>query len=409
MRILQINNCHYRRGGADVVYLNTGDLLEKKGHDVFYFSQKNENNYPAKSDRFFIESIDFFNRSLFQKINLIPRFFYSKEAAAKLKELIKECKPQIAHIHTYKGTLTPSILDVLKKAKIPIVISLHDYGFLCPHNSFIDGKGQVCTKCHTKNNSFYCILNKCNRGNLALSTISAFEFFIHKNLFPFSKYFDHLIGVSKFICNLHLENKSFKNKVTQLYNFYPDIEKLNPTYTKGDSFLFYGRLSSEKGVKTLLDAWLGLDKEIKLKIVGDGPLKSYVIDFIKKRKGKNIEYLGSKNKQEIDVLLSESSFIIVPSEWYENNPLTIVESFANGKPIIGADIGGIPEIVENNINGFIFRQGIIEDLRRCVNKAYNLKLDRYVEMSINARLFAEKNFSEVHHYENLMKIYNQLI
>ena len=114
MRILQINNCHHRRGGADVVYLNTGELLEKKGHDVFYFSQHDDKNYGCKTEEYFIDNIDYFKKSIVQKIMAVPRFFYSIEAKHKIERLITELKPDIAHIHTYKGTLSPSILQILK-------------------------------------------------------------------------------------------------------------------------------------------------------------------------------------------------------------------------------------------------------------------------------------------------------
>jgi len=406
MRILQINNCHYRRGGADVVYLNTGDLLEKKGHDVFYFSQKNENNYPAKSDRFFIESIDFFNRSLFQKINLIPRFFYSKEAAAKLTELIKECKPQIVHIHTYKGTLTPSILKVLKKAKIPIVITLHDYGFLCPHNLFINGKMEICERC-IKGSIMNCVIHKCNRNNFLLSTVTTAEFAFHRIKFPFDDYFNTMIAVSKFAQKIHIQSYKFKNIIKHLYNFYPELKDTNSNNSKGSYFLFFGRLSKEKGISTLIKSWMTNSRSSILKIVGTGELYDEL--KINTLGIDSIEVLGFKQGDELHELIKNASFIIVPSEWYENNPLTIIESYALGKPVIGANVGGITEIIENGKTGFLFEMKNIIDLSDKISMSEKMSEEDYRIFSNNSRQFAENHFNPDTHYYKLMKIYKETI
>ena len=135
---LQINNCHYNRGGADIVYLNTGVLLENNGNEVFYFSVKNRLNKKNKFQKYFVTGIDFLNISLPQKY-LIFLVFYSKNAKQQLTKLIDDFRPDIAHIHLYKGGLTPSILGVLRKNKVPIIVTLHDYGFLDPHNLLLDG------------------------------------------------------------------------------------------------------------------------------------------------------------------------------------------------------------------------------------------------------------------------------
>lgn len=409
MRILQINNCHYRRGGADVVYLNTGELLTKYGHEVSYFSQKDNKNIECKSKDFFIEPIDFLNKSFINKIIISPRFFYSSASANKLEILLTKHKPEIAHIHTYKGTLTPSILKTLKRHSIPVVISLHDYGFLCPHNSFIDGKERICTKCYDTNNALHCVINRCNRNNLILSTVSAFEYLFHKYLFPFKNNFSHLIGVSKFIYNLHFAKSEFKVKISQLYNFFPNLNNIIPSKSRGKYFLFYGRLSNEKGIQTLLNAWLDIDKSVKLKIVGDGVLRDSIATFLQVHKLENIEYLGFKQKEGIFKIIQNSSFVIVPSEWYENNPLTIIEAYAHGKPVIGSNIGGIPEIINDGDTGFLFKMGDFDQLKIIIEKASKIPDEEYHRLSRNARTFADENFSEELHYCGLINIYKKII
>ena len=406
MKILQINNIHYRRGGADIVYLNTGKLLENHGHDVLYFSQKNVKNETTNSNDYFIKETNYFDKSLINKIYSIPRFFYSDESKRQLSKLINELKPDIAHIHLYKGTLTPSILEVLKINNVPIIISLHDYGLLCPHNLMLDGKMNICTRC-VNGSALNCITNKCNRNNLLLSTVSSLEYIFHKAFFPFDKYFDKIITVSKFGQQMHQKSKSLFDKILHLYNFYPDLNQTEINTKKGNYILYFGRLSAEKGVETLFNAWLMKERKAQLKIVGTGELYE---ELNKKSIGiSSIEMLGFKSGDELNKLIKEASFIIVPSEWYENNPLTIIEAYANGKPVIGCNVGGIPEIINDGDTGFLFEMGSVDDLSDKITKAETIDEEEYYRLSTNARKFADEHFSEESHYNSLLSIYKEVI
>lgn len=406
MKILQINNCHYRRGGADIVFLNTIKLLEKKGHEVISFSKRNEKNEFSKYENYFISSIDYFNINIFKRISLLLRFFYSFESSKNLNRLIKDTKPDIAHIHLYKGDLTPSILTALKRNKIQTVITLHDLGFLCPHNLMLDGKMNICNKCVT-GSSLNCIINKCNRNNLVLSTISALEYKFNKMFYPFNLYFDKIIAVSKFGQAIHNSSNKFSRPVIHLYNFYPGLSQLVPNEIKGNYFLYFGRLSKEKGLTTLIEAWLKNPKGKKLKIVGTGELFNELKERINEIS--NIEFIGFKSGSELNELIRNASFVIVPSECYENNPLTIIEAYANGKPVIATNIGGIPEIVENEKTGFLFSMKNIDELSDKIEIADKMSEERYKKMSINSRSFADKYFNEENHYDSLFKIYNDVI
>jgi glycosyltransferase involved in cell wall biosynthesis len=339
---------------------------------------------------------------------LIPRFLYSKSVARKLEQLINDKQPDIAHIHFYKGALTPSILTTLKKHNIPAVFTLHDYGLLCPHNLFLDGKRKICTKCLDSNHSLNCLLNKCNRNNLFYSTISTFDYFFHKSFIPFHKYFAQYISVSQFNYNLHTKRNVLKKRLSLLYNFFPELNNIKPQYKRGDYFLYYGRLSKEKGIMTLLKAWAKLNSKFILKIVGDGPQKEEILFFIKEKHLTNIHYIGFKQKNELPEIIKNASFVIVPSEWYENNPLTIVEAYSYGKPVIGSKIGGIPEIVVNGKTGYLFNFGNYEELSTIINQTLSLSENRYIEMAKNAREFAERTFLPEMHYQALVRIYENL-
>jgi glycosyltransferase involved in cell wall biosynthesis len=403
MKILQINSCHYRRGGADVVYLNTGELLRQKGHDVFFFSMADEKNLPDAYADYFPKSTDPRNLSIIKKIKLAPSFIYNREAYDKLSLLLDKIKPDIAHIHLFLGKLSSSILKVLRKKKIPVVATVHDYRFICPAYLFLDGQNKICEKCI---NGFYlnCTLKRCSEGNLFQSLMLSADAYFRKYSINPINYIHKFIFVSDFIRKKHISfNAEYHPKEKLLYNFVPDLDKIVPTSIKGNYFLFYGRISREKGIDTLLKA---TEKTgISLKVVGTGSLYEKYISI----NYKNIEFLGYKSGNELSELIRYASFIIVPSEWYENNPLTILEAYSYGKPVIGSRIGGIPEIIEEGQTGFLFEAGNQSQLTDTLLKADLLSDTDYQKMSIAARAFASSHFHPELHYTNLMNIYNELV
>jgi glycosyltransferase involved in cell wall biosynthesis len=178
---------------------------------------------------------------------------------------------------------------------------------------------------------------------------------------------------------------------------------------KGDYFLFYSRLSKEKGANTLLGTWSNLDTSIKLKIAGTGTETETLIDYKQKHKLNNVEFLGHVEGIKLTELIYNASFVIVPSEWYENNPLTVIESYAYGKPVIASDIGGLPEIVVDNKTGYLFKMKDEKGLTQTINKANDLNEREYSELSFNARKFAETCFNEESHLSSLIKIYKEAI
>jgi glycosyltransferase involved in cell wall biosynthesis len=403
MRILLINSYHYRKGGADAVYFNTARLLEQNGHEVFFFSTKNNENVPYKFEGYFANNFDYREMSFVKKILAIKSFFYNEDTSAKLLRFINEIKPELIHIHLFMGGLSSSILTVIKKKDIPVLHSVHDYRLICPAYLFIDGNNKVCEKCV---DGFYlhCIINKCSGNNLSQSSILATDAYFRKYFVKPINYIDHFIFVSKFIQNKHIEfNSKFEAKASVLYNFNPEINSIVPCHKKGNYFLYFGRISREKGIITLIQA--ASRAELSLKIVGTGPM----YDQLKEEKSENVEFLGYKTGEELWSLIRNASFIVVPSEWYENNPLTIVEAYSFGKPVIGARIGGIPEIVEENITGYLFDPGNISALVNILLQADRLSSGEYQNMSKHARLFAEYNFNPENHYKELIGIYKDVI
>lgn len=391
MKILQINNNHFNLGGAEVVYLNTIQLLSENKHTVLSLSRENKNNIRTAAKEYFIPF----------KNNFISKF-YSQQTSRLIDKIIKSEKPDIAHIHNIIGGITFSVLSQLKKNNVPVVATIHDFRLMCPSYVFMNGKKEICERCKG-GHYFNCIKYKCVPGGFPKSLVVSVESYIRDFVFPFENLIDKFIFVSSFSMNKFLEvNPSLSNKAEHIYNF--SNKESSTLKLKGNYFLFFGRLSHEKGIPTLLQAF---DKvsNLKLKIVGDGPLKS----IVEQNKNENIEYLGYKSGSELNDLILNSSFIIVPSECYENNPLSIVEAYANSKPVIGSRLGGIKEIVLDEKLGYTFEHGNTDDLINILNKASNITDEKYNELSENSRKFYEDNFSQHNHYKKLLNVYNKTL
>ena len=402
MKILQINKYFYKKGGADTVFLNTIDLLSKNGHEVVPFSLLNTKNLETPYSHYFVDYPELSATGTFTKIKKAPGFFYNKAAAAKLEELIEREKPDIAHIHLMFNSLSISILPILKKYNIPTVMSVHDYRLICPAYTFKNGHGEVCEKCKTRN-FFHCILSRCSNNNLMNSLMLSLDMYFRECFYPPVELIDKFIFVSKFAMNKHISiNPKYKDKSTFLYNFTPSVNTQKKG--KGEYMLFFGRISQEKGIQTLLSA-IKKTPSITLKLAGMGPLEKQ----LKSECPKNAEFIGYKSGKVLQDLIMNASFVIVPSEWYENNPMTIIESFTIGTPVIGTNIGGIPELIDPGKTGYICETNSVDSLSFAISKANNLSDQEYLEMCNNCKDFALNNFSENSHYKRLIDIYKQTL
>lgn len=394
-------------GGAEKVYFETADLLKSKGHEVIFFSALEEKTVASKFTDFFVKAPNLKSNSLLEKITNVSRFIYSSEAKNKLEALIQKEQPDVAHLHIFYGNLTSSILPVLKKYNIPSVMSVHEYRVLCPTYLMLDQQHNICELC-SNGNYIHALQKKCNKGSLANSAISALECFIRDKYFDYTDYIDRFIMVSKFIQKKHLEYKpSLKQKSIHLYNFI-DLHQHASPVSAGKFYLYIGRLSHEKGLLTLLNAFIHFP-DLELKIAGDGAIRQILEEFIVTHKMNNVTLLGFLNQNQIKALQEDTKFLIIPSEWYENNPMVAIETMAMSKPIIGADIGGIPELIKHDGNGFLFNPKSVDNLIQAIKQAENLTHAKYLEFCHNARKFAEDNFDREAHYISLIEIYTKLI
>lgn len=392
MKIVQANNLFREYGGSESVFINTIELLIKNGHKVIPFCLFDSSNKDSEFSKYFV------NRSSF-----LHNKFYSLTAKDKFERLVENEKPDIVHIHNIIGGLTYSILSVCKKFHIPVVATIHDFRLLCPAYVFIDGEKKICEKC--KNGNFInCIINNCAPEGFIKSCSITIESYLRNLYLPFNEYITKFIFVSNFSKSKFLETKfDISSKSYSLYNFATEFEFIQKEKA-GKPFLFIGRLSREKGLLLLLEAFKQLPN-LRLLVAGDGPLR----DKLASVKTDNVELLGHKSREELKLLIKNSSFLIVPSECYENNPMSIVESFSLGTPVIGADLGGIPEIIINSGGGYLFKNREIGSLINVINFATSITEDSYSKICRSAFEFAKREFNPKNHYNTLIKIYQSAI
>ena len=408
MKILQIDAYHYVLGGAEKVMFNTAELLKENGHQVIFFSLQWEKNLASPYSVFFANSKES-RRGVFRSLQNVVSYFYHSEAARKLDLLLQQEKPDIAQIHLIWGNISPSVLAVLKKHNVPVILTVHDYRMVCPAYLFKNGKGAICEQC---NGGMYwkCVKNKCCKDSRLLSGIMAAEIFFRNKILHAIDYMDGLIFVSNFSREKHRVHMPKLNgkKSVVLYNFSESVGTVVNSSVSPRYFLYFGRLSKEKGVHTLIKAMDGLDN-IALKIVGTGAEEDHLKQMATDQHAENIEFMGFRQGDELKRLVKGAFYVIVPSECYENNPMTIVEAYSESTPVIGSKIGGIPEIIDEGKTGYCFECGNPESLRQAINKASDLNEEDYMKMRNNALLFAQQHFNRERYYQKLMDFYQDII
>lgn len=397
MKILLINNFHYRRGGSEAVYFNMADMLEQAGHEVIFFSCTDERNSTRGINRHFVEA----NSAVNPAIGAI-RYIYNRKAAQALKALIAEQRPDIAHIHLLWGGLSSSIVKTLKQCNIPIVHTAHDYRMVCPAYTFRNGNGDICERC-LDGKYIHCLTNRCSKGKLIQSALMSLESYFRRAIKAVED-IDGFVFVSNFSYEQHLRGiPALKNKQCIVTHNAIDIPLVNAE--QGDYYLYFGRLSSEKGLLTLIDAFTTLT-DLRLKIVGNGDMEEQLREAIHTP---NIEMCGYMSGDSLRQIVAGAKAIIVPSEWYENNPMTIIEAAAMGTPAIGAHIGGIPEIILQGRTGYLFTPKSVEELATAVNAMESLSTEDYQAMRDECKAFAASAFNTDELYNKIIKLYNSLL
>jgi glycosyltransferase involved in cell wall biosynthesis len=409
MNILLANWTWYPSGG-DWTYINhLCSLLSANGHTIIPFSMQDERNIQTPYSKYFVHNINYKelnkNKNLRNSYKVITQSLYSREAKNKLEKLLEENIVDIAQLNNIHNYLTPSIIPVLRKRRIPIVWRVLDYKLVCPNTTFLSGERErICESC--KNRAFImCAIKKCKKDSLRASFVASSEAYLYSFL-GYYKHVDLFIFQSEFSRNKFIECGFDSNKTAIIKNPL-DTKSIVPQYSHKDFILFLGRLERIKGIYTLLRAMKNLPK-IQLKVIGTGSEYHNCVEYIYQHQLSNVELLGAKWGGELDSTLAQAAFTIVPSEWYEVSPYSLLQSFAFGKPVIGTDIAGIKDLIDDGVNGLLFKIGDSQNLEDKIRSLYNSK-ELIVTMGINARTTVDKYHSYNHYYNETISIFQNLL
>lgn len=362
MKILMVNKFLYPKGGAETYTLKLGQELEKRGNEVQYFGMYDEKNTVGNKLNLYTQNMDFHTNKL-KKITYPFKIIYSFDAKRKMKKIISDFKPDIIHLNNINFQLTPSIIDIANKMKVAIVQTVHDYQMICPNHFLYNWKEKkICEKC-IKGSKWNCTKYNCIHNSKAKSILGSIEGIIYSKILKSYSKVNLYICPSKFLEEELLKNDIFKGKTVPICNFV-ELDKNSEITKKEDYVLYFGRLAEEKGLLELIEAMKKLPN-IKLKIAGTGPLEKII------KSESNIEFVGFKTGDELIELISKAKFAIYPSVWYENCPLSILESESYGTPVITANYGGMKELVENNETGILINEIKPETLKENIEKLYN--------------------------------------
>ena len=412
MKILQINNYNYLKGGSEKVYQESIKLLIKNGHQVNYFSISSPYDDIICEGKSIEVNLWKDAKNIIEKIKAVRNFIYNRKVAYELDQYLRLNRPDVAHLHIFYGTLSNSVVDILKKHRIPIVQTVHEFRLLCPCYTCLTPSLNICEHCASTIFKLPCIYKKCIKSNLPMSLIAALECFVRDRFFNYQKEIAAFIMVSQFIMNKHLQYyPKISSKCIQIYNSV-DVAIYKrysiPGRDKENYYLYLGRLSYEKGVRTLIDVFIK-NPNLKLKIAGTGPADDELKKLILQSNASNIEFLGFVSGELLYRTIAFARYTMVPSEWYENNPLSVIESLALGTPVIGSRIGGIPELIEHGCNGLLHEARSEDSLCKVLRQAEQLTLKEYEAMCEYSQQIAFEKFDNEIYYEKLITLYKRII
>jgi glycosyltransferase involved in cell wall biosynthesis len=399
MKILVVNKFLYNKGGSETYMFNLFGYMEKLGHQVDYFGMEDPDNIVGNSAAQYVPNIDF-GGSILKKAIYPFRIIYSVQARKKIGKVIKNFRPDVIHLNNYNYQITPSILYEIKKYNLPVIQTLHDPQLVCPyHRLYNYREKRNCEKC--RDGKFInCILHRCIDNSFAKSLMGAAESYIYRFLGTYS-IVDTFICPSEFLKQkiISMNVNISRDKFIVLHNF-TNLCIMEYNANTKPYVLYFGRISAEKGIRTLIKAGKELP-EINFVFVGSGDIE-HELDGID-----NIEFVGFKSGEELKKIISEAKFSIYPSEWYENCPMSVLESQMYGTPVIGANIGGIPELIEDKFDGLLFRSGDADDLKDKIKYLYENE-EVLKQYSIRC-LEKVKKLSIEKYYSNLTHIYDAVI
>lgn len=382
LKILIVHNYYKIPGGEDSVVLNEKNLLEKNGHKVILYSR---NNSEIK------------NFSFIRKLFLPFTAIYSFKTSREIKKIIKKEQIDIVHVHNTLSLVSPSVFYAAKKMKVPVVQTIHNFRMICPAATLYRDE-HICEDCIKK--GLKCAVKyKCYRNsklqamaNVAILRVNRF-FGIYKKI--------NYICLTEFNKNKLLSYKKIsKNQIFVKPNFVGTDVSFIPYNQRDNQIIYVGRLDKLKGIEILFNAWLKINNDVNLVVCGSGPLEQWCTEFIENNKISNIKMLGFIDNEKAKKLIANSKALILPTQWYEGFPVTIVEAFSVGTPVLGSDIGNVGNLIKEGITGWKFKPDNADDLISAVNGMTDITSTVLKEFN--------NNYTAQRNYDKLLEIYNRI-
>ena len=396
MKILMVNKFLYPKGGAETYFLKLGSCLEKMGHQVEYFGMYDDKNTVFNSASEYTSNMDFHHAGI-RKIIYPIHIIYSLEAKRKIRTVLLKFKPDIVHLNNINFQLTPSIIEEIHEHKIPMVQTVHDYQMICPNHLLYDFQSQATCELCINGSKWNCTKKNCIHGSKIKSFIGSLEAITYTKRDTY-QLIDRYICPSHFIEDKLNQTNRYGGKTETIHNFI-ELNEMDGPAEKEDYVLYFGRLSEEKGLELFLNCCKRLP-HIKFKIAGTGPME-HICSGIS-----NVDFVGFKKGEELKELISRALFSVYPSIWYENCPLSILESEALGTPVIASRMGGIPELIEHNETGILIDH-INEDKLTEAMDELHLNREKIDRMSKNCFEKREKMISLEGYSNKIIDIYHQ--
>lgn len=426
MKILLVNYRYFISGGPERYYFNIKEILEKNGHEVIPFSVKSSRNFPNDYEKYFLDIVDdevYFAQAKKKTPKMIlksfTRMFYSFEAKNKMKQLIRDTNPDLVYIMQMHNKISPSIVDAAREMKVPVVHRISDFQYMCPNALFYNDRIGVCEDC-LKGKRWSCVKYRCVLNSPVYSGIKMMAKWLH-DVMKVHKRINAFIVPSEFTQGKLNEYGIPMEKLNHIPTFF-NLKEINPNVEYKPFVLFVGRIEKQKGLMTLVKAFEKLPYE--LKIIGfsnDGyedELKKYlgrpingdlnIEESTAFGKNGNIHFLGRKKFEEIVPYLKSCLCTTVPSEWYDNFPNVVLESYAYKKAVIATDFGSLQYMVEEGKTGLKFKYADLDDFRKKITYMFE-NMDKAQMMGENGYKLIETKYSPETHYQALMKVFEKVM
>ncbi len=406
MIIAMMNKYYYLKAGSERYFFELTHLLEEHGHQVVPFSMNHPRNFETPWSKYFVPHVDYNERmSPVQKAAAAVNSIYNRQARHSFESLIQAAHPDILHVHNIYHQISYSPLIAAQRHRIPVVFTAHDYKLVCPNNQMFC-HGEIC-ECCAGGRSYNAFLRRCG-SSTAESFLLMVEAMVNRHLFDAMKNIDLVITPSRFMRNILAQYGIPEEKLVHYPNIL-DPAKYEPKYEGHGSILFFGRLVPEKGADVLLRAYAELnDSTHPLRIAGEGPEEASLKRMAEELNLRGVEFMGYQTGDVLKELIRNASVVVVPSQWHENLPYSVLESMAFGKAVIGSDTGGTPELIEDGVTGRLFpqkdRTALVDALRQVLSRP-----EVAMEMGRKARKKVEREFNPEAHYEFMMERYERLI